>query len=129
MGNTELATTGQKLTNMQETDKSYIAGYLDGEGCFRWNGGSPEVSIKSCNPYPMKFIIKFFGGDIKKQKRKTTKDKTVYQLRFYGVNAINILKCISEHLIEKKDQADTMLQLHDLNLKLKQAKRKDHNEH
>jgi len=114
---------------MQETDKSYIAGYLDGEGCFRWNCGSPEVSIKSCNPYPMKFIVKFFGGDIKKQKRKTTRDKTVYQLRFYGVNAINILKCISEHLIEKKDQSDTMIQLYDLNIKLKQAKRKDHNEH
>ena len=114
---------------MEETDKAYIAGYMDGEGCFRWHQYSPEVGIKSCNPYPMKHIVGFFGGNIKKLNQKTKRGKTVYQVRYYGSNAINILECISKYLIEKKDQADTMLQLHDLNLKLKQAKRKDHNEH
>ncbi len=114
---------------MKETDKAYIAGYLDGEGCFRWSRYSPEVGIKSCNPYPMKFVAKFFGGSIQKQSRKTKREKTVYQLRYYGDTAITILECIREYLIEKKDQAETMIQLYDLNLKLKQAKRKDHNEH
>jgi hypothetical protein len=120
---------GQKLTNMEETDKAYIAGYMDGEGCFRWNNCSAEVSVKSCNPYPMKRIAEFFGGNIKKQKQKTKRGKTVYQLRYYGDTSINFLNIIKEYLIEKRDQAETMIQLYELNLKLQQAKRKDHNEH
>jgi hypothetical protein len=131
MGNTESVTTGQKRTDMDisEAAKAYIAGYMDGEGCFRWHVYSPEVGVKSCNPYPMKYISSIFGGTIRKEKGKTKKGKSVYSLRYYGQTAIDVLDCIQEYLIEKKDQAETMIQLFDLNNKLKQAKRKDHNEH
>lgn len=114
---------------MQETEKAYIAGYMDGEGCFRWHSGTPEVGVKSCNPYPMKFIISLFGGEIKKESRKTKRGKTVYQLRYYGEKAVTFVKLIDKYLIEKKDQAETMVQLYELSIKLKQAKQKDHDEH
>jgi hypothetical protein len=114
---------------MKETQKAYIAGYLDGEGCFRWHGYSPEVGVKSCNPYPMKLISSIFGGTVVKQKAKTKGNKSVYSLRYYGQTAVDLLDCILDYLIEKQDQAETMIQLYELNLKLRQAKRKDHNEH
>ncbi len=122
---------GQKLIDMRlnETTKAYIAGYLDGEGCFRWHGYSPEVGVKSCNPYPMKLISSIFGGKVIKQKSKIKSGKSVYSLRYYGQTAIDVLNSILDYLIEKKDQAETIIQLYELNLKLRQAKRKDHNEH
>jgi hypothetical protein len=129
MGSSVSETTGQRLTNMKETDKAYIAGYMDGEGCFRFHHSSPEAGVKSCNPYPMQMIVGFFGGNICKLSKKTNRGKTVYQLRYYGEKAINFIKTIDKYLIEKKDQADAMIQLHELNIKLKQAKRKDHHEH
>lgn len=48
-------------------------------------------------------------------------------LKYHGDNCILILKMITPYLIEKHDQADSILQMKLLKDKLKNAKRKNHN--
>jgi hypothetical protein len=77
------------LTNATETDKSYIAGFIDGEGCF-FIGSMINVSKTTRNRYPnynaclkisnndhaiLEWIIDTFGGRITKYNKNRMKDR------------------------------------------------------
>jgi len=107
---------------------AYIAGYVDGEGCIYWHS-TPSLALETCNPSALKFIVRIFGGEIRTRKRNglhNTK-RTVHVLRYYGDNCILILKMITPYLLEKKDQAEDLMQIRQLKEKLRHSKRKNHN--
>jgi hypothetical protein len=106
---------------------AYIAGYVDGEGCIRWSG-TPNLCVETCNPSPLKFIKSTFGGTIYTRKRTgigQTK-RTVHRLAYYGDNCILILKTILPYLVEKKEQAEDLIEIRKLKQKLKSAKKQNH---
>ena len=89
---------------------SYIAGYVDGDGCFRWNNTSPEVSITNCFPYTLYQLAEHFGGTVRKYTHKKA-GRTVYQWRAYGNTAIAMVEKLLPYLWEKLPQAELLLSI------------------
>jgi hypothetical protein len=113
--------------NIKDTDLAYMAGYIDGEGCIRWGAHSPRISIQSCNPNPLRFIEKLFPkAQVRLQNRRTKRGKPVHRLEYSGINCIQLLQVILPHLIEKKDQAEKLIQIYQLKQELKEAKQRKH---
>jgi intein/homing endonuclease len=100
-----LAKHGQTHT---EVWLSYIAGYIDGDGCFRWNQSSPEVSVTNCFPYTLHQLAKHFGGTVRSYDNKK-KGRTYFQWRVYGDAAIHLVELLRPYLWEKLPQAELVL--------------------
>lgn len=105
---------------------AYIAGYIDGEGCIGYWSGHAELKIETCNPHPLKFVAKHFGGKVLPQKRKTEKNRTVYRLHYTRFAAVKVLKHTVEFMHEKKKQATLCLNMHEMSLHLTADKKKSH---
>jgi hypothetical protein len=105
---------------------SYIAGYVDGEGSIGWYS-TPKLSLESCHPDPLKFIQKIYGGTIRTRKREGTRQwRTSYYLVYHADRCVSILRDISPYLIEKKEQAHSILEVKRLREKLKTDKKIDY---
>jgi hypothetical protein len=87
----------------------YAAGYLDAEGCFRFNR-SATVSVTNTYPYTLMFLQGLFGGTI---RTKTTgpSQRTAYEWYATGENARNCLQLVLPYLREKKPQADILAEI------------------
>lgn len=105
---------------------AYIAGYIDGEATIGYWSGYPELKIDTCNPQPLRFLSKHFGGNVLTLKRKTKSNRTVYRLQYQRSTAIKVLTHTVEFLHEKKKQANMCLQMHEMNLALRADKKKSH---
>ena len=114
--------------DIKNTDLAYVGGYFDGEACIRWSSYSPKIAIQSCNPNPLKFICNLFntGNKVILDNRRTSVGKPVYRLEYYGVNAINILSQVSPYMIEKKSQAEKLIQMFSLKEEIKAEKNRRH---
>ncbi len=110
-----------------KTQLAYIAGYVDGEGSIAWYN-SAVLSLESCHPEPIRFIQGIYGGTIRSRKRsqKPHSHRTSYYIRYFGGNCLYILNQIFPYLIEKKEQAESILEVKRLREKLKAEKRIDH---
>ena len=107
--------------------RAYAAGYIDGEGCMRWGTRTPVLTIESCNPYPMRYLVSYYGSKVVRVKRKTpTTDRHVYRLSYYGKTAIGILREIKEFLIEKQKQAESLIAMWEANQAISKERHKSH---
>jgi hypothetical protein len=117
------------MADPTKVQKAYLAGYIDGEGCIGWYN-SPSLQVESCHPEPMRFMQSLYGGEIRSRKRTGAKQtpRTVYTLRYYADSCIMILEHLIPFLIEKKQQAEAILQMRKLKKKVYDEKHKDHGE-
>jgi hypothetical protein len=106
---------------------AYMAGYLDGEGCLGWYN-TPTLILETCHPGPLKFVRSFYGGEIKSRRRtgEGQSKRTIYRLCYYADNCLAILNQVTPYLIEKKEQAQSILEVKRLREKLKSEKKVDH---
>ena len=105
MGRPRLEKPGQTPT---EIWLAYISGYLDGDGCFRVNNGSPEVSATNAFPYTLRQLQAMFGGGISVEKAKD-RCRTIYKWRLYGDPAIDLVHALRPYLWEKLPQAELLI--------------------
>ena len=96
---------GQKLIRLL-----YIAGYLDGEGCFRWCK-TVSVSVTNTYPYTLKLLQKCFGGTIRTKRARNAKWRTAYEWYVSGESAAQCLRSVYPFLHEKAEQAATLLDI------------------
>jgi hypothetical protein len=114
----------------KETDLAYLAGFIDGEGCFfigifetKSKAGNTALNyhtyIKICNTDQdvMKWIAKTFNGTNYNQFKSTDRarkfEKCVYNIQFTGQNLNNILKQIYPYLIVKRKHCEIMMRMRD----------------
>jgi hypothetical protein len=115
------------MVSATEIQKSYLAGYIDGEGCIGYYS-MPIILLESCHPAPMTFMQSIYGGRVRSRKRtgdRQTK-RTVYVLRYGADLCIHILKELIPYLIEKKEQAEAIVRMRELKKVVTDSKRKDH---
>ncbi len=94
-----------------KTELAYIAGLFDGEGCIRWNG-SPRISLTSCWPHHLMWISTLFGyGSVRIVRLKAGKNRTTFRLEMSGKNALGFLRKVQPFLMEKRHQADMLIEL------------------
>tara|TARA_Y100000310_G_scaffold327370_1_gene393612 strand:+ start:903 stop:1250 length:348 start_codon:yes stop_codon:yes gene_type:complete len=87
---------------------AYVAGYLDGEGCFVYIN-SPTIQVASVFPYTLKLFAESFGGKVKKRRPNDGIRKVYYDWRTFGDTSIDIINLTLPYLHEKKQQAELML--------------------
>ena len=90
---------------------AYLAGYLDGEGCFTvWHQATPAISVSNTFPYVIEAMRKEWGGHISKKQQRDG-SRTAWEWRVWGDTAIQVARMVSPYLVEKRIQADLMAQI------------------
>ncbi|MBA7496092.1 hypothetical protein ES702_06690 [subsurface metagenome] len=103
---------------MKKLTLEYIAGFVDGEGCFTIctrgeDKYSPLFELGNTNLHILQEIQKYFSFNLKIQtlKRKNPKWKTFYILRSNTIDAVkSIAHLLEPHLRIKKEQAQIIMQ-------------------
>jgi len=99
--------------NMLDTDIAYAAGFFDGEGCISISkNGAVDIRITNTAKNVLVKFQKLFGGTIGNRTQKV--NKTQYAYCVYGENAIEFIKILKPHLVEKLPQAETILEYYEL---------------
>ena len=88
---------------------SYIAGFLDGEGCMRWDRGQPRIEVSHTYPHVLEELCMALGGSIHK-KREEAGRRPMFSWSVSGRRALLALIKLGPHLKEKRNQA-LLLQL------------------
>ena len=106
-------------TGALPTDKSlpYLAGFLDGEGCFEWRSssglpnGAPALQCANTYPPVLHMLQRRFGGRVSKSRPapQAPHPRNAWVWQVTGVNCRRALKILSPLLLEKKTQVDLLL--------------------
>lgn len=101
-----------------EIEKSYIAGFVDGEGCInihRNNNGksyTARLMIGNTNFKVISYIQGLYGGSLNQiREDKLGNSKKFYMLYLTGKSAFGLINDILPYLRVKKEQAKTLLLL------------------
>lgn len=97
-------------TGQKPTDLAYVAGILDGEGCFRWHN-SPTIGVDTTAKETAQALYDICGGTCSVLKRKTNSGNVVFRWAIYGTNAVNLCKTLIPYLTEKAHQAEVLIAL------------------
>lgn len=97
-------------------DVIYLAGYLDGEGCF-WayqDDHSLRYGIVCENTHrpTIEWIASTFGGSITQVSGKKENHRTTYRWAIVGKQARELAECLIPYLKEKANQAVVIIALH-----------------
>lgn len=107
-------------TNKKELDIRYLAGFVDGEGCIgitRTKNGLagnnyryfPYLAINNTNYEILQRIKTMYPKGRKIAEVRNHTGKPIFSLRIDGNELVNILQDLIPHLIEKKKQAELVL--------------------
>ncbi len=111
----ELAAARKELAaKWDEKTLAYMAGYMDGEGCFQANSQDRYIYLSLSNTHKptLEWIRDTFGGNLSKQKpRKELHYRPIYQWRIWALGAYPLCKALLPYLKEKKEQAEVLIQI------------------
>ena len=106
------ANTRLEETGPRPIDIAWLAGLLDGEGCFTsCPSGSPSIGVDSISRGIIEKVYEVCGGTCSCVSRKTRSNHFVYRWRVYGKNAISVAELTAPYLREKGKQAIVLSQL------------------
>ena len=120
---------------MREKTKAYMAGLMDGEGCFsifktfksNYVNYRPFVGFTNGSKALMQWAVNHFVGTINYQKAAMNGgylSKPLYHWRLYGRKSVGFfLTSISPYLIEKRQQANILLEYLNLDGQINPVKR------
>lgn len=106
-----------RLSNVSSPSLQYIAGFCDGEACFRWNApggakpgiGSPRVEISNTYLPILETIKSMFGGTVRKAYETNGNQRTCYHWYIDGSDCRDFIRLVLPYLIEKQEQAQLLL--------------------
>jgi len=94
---------------MKLADLKYMAGFLDGEGCFSVTDGSHRVQVTNTHLPSLNNLKEKFGGTVRKRSDADEKRRAAYEWYVYGESAARCAKAVLPHLREKQAQAALMI--------------------
>jgi len=115
------------MITIKETEKAYIAGFIDGEGCINIYKREPKRRGRKSYEYalnmliantrlePLKFIMSSYGGHIQKYIDNRGSNRAIcYHLCLSPRSSQNLLLSIYPYLMIKKPHADIAFKLCEL---------------
>jgi len=107
---------------MNVATAAYLAGLLDGEGCFHLSRFKtkfssityqykPTIEITMCDKRTIDFVAKATGKNVRISKAKS--GKPTYIVVWCSQTAINLSKQLLPFLICKKEQAELLIHFHE----------------
>ena len=93
------------MTRIEPYQLAYVAGFVDGEGCFSIGlNSSVSLRIVNTSKCTLDYVLRILGtGVIQDRVQKVNKRQYVYCA--YGENCMHIVDMLLPYLIEKKEQA------------------------
>jgi hypothetical protein len=93
-------------------DLSYIAGYIDGEGCF-WIGQHHKIGLSVSNTHKptIEWLQRKFGGSISNPRKRKQHHRPVYTWQIVSQEALKVLQAVVPFLREKTEQALLLIAL------------------
>lgn len=85
--------------------EEWLAGYLDGEGCFLVKSSTVCVKVNSCNYEILCSIQDQYSGSITTHSKAKGNSRASWTWALYGDPAIALCKTLLNHLKEKQVQA------------------------
>lgn len=100
---------------ISETDRAYLAGILDGEGCIRLaNRGkyvTPSVQVANTKYELMLWLQERYGGSIYQLKdSRDSNRKQSWSWNIAGQKALTVIRDARPYLVLKTEQADIVLE-------------------
>lgn len=104
---------------MTDAAIGYVAGFIDGEGCLSINrSGSVSIAIINTSLAALEFVRETLGvGTVKARKQRVNKNQFIYTV--YGDECVEVLEKIKDLLIDKKAQAELILEFRSINRSLR----------
>ena len=97
------------------TDLAYIAGYVDGEGCFRLSGTAPRFSLNNTYLPTLLWMKAHFGGSLRSIKKVAPHHRQAYEWELGVRSGIHsFIEDIYPYLREKAQQAELVLECMEL---------------
>lgn len=94
---------------MTETDRAYLAGLIDGEGCFsgHYVNDKPQLAIvvQMGSEEIIEWLHSHFGGIKRVLKEETVRTQKLWCWRTNGINCKPVIEAILPYLKLKKKQA------------------------
>jgi len=106
-----MESTKLELTGLKPTDAAWVAGLIDGEGCFTVDNG-PRIAVDSTCRSVIEEIHRILGGACGMLNRKTCKGRSVFRWRVSGSLAVSICNSIQEYLRDKGEQAELLTKIY-----------------
>jgi hypothetical protein len=97
-------------TGGRPIDPRYLAGFLDGEGCFRFQS-TARVEVTLTYPHILQMFAETYGGSFNKAYTKKSK-RQLWRWLICGSSCRRMLLFVIPYLEEKKDQAALILRGH-----------------
>lgn len=108
------------INKLSETQKAYLAGLIDGEGCFgiahigKSNTYVPKIGIQMTDETVIMWVRDITNSSCRSSMRfdkESNKNwRTQYLVRFSGKRAILLSKLLLPYLITKKKQAELLVE-------------------
>lgn len=100
-----------KSVSDQSLDLQWLAGFIDGDGCIYTGGNYNTIilTIAQCNPLPLLYIQKCYGGVIACKKNTAENARPIFSLNMYGTQCGKIFTDIANHVIIEKRNVENAL--------------------
>ena len=98
-------------TGGRRIDHAYTAGFLDGEGCFRFLTG-PRVEASSIYREILCLLADTYGGTVAKKHDAFGQRRTAWVWSIHSDACRKLIESIRPWLVEKAPQADLLLRGH-----------------
>lgn len=95
---------------------SYLAGFADADGCFRY-ASTTRMSVINCYYHVLVLFEMLFGGSIRRKPGRTPDARCCYEWEVSGSNARFAARCLAPFLHEKEQQARILCRIMDYPLR------------
>jgi len=112
----------------KNTEFSYLAGYLDGDGCFYigYERSTKRIKrkkvmcivINSVNECTLKSFKRVFGGSIQLSKKAHDNKKSLFRYTLRKRNILAFIKKVLPFLVEKKEECEVALKFSETDYKI-----------
>ena len=90
---------------MTETEIAWLAGWLEGEGCFSMGGSTPKIHVVNTDLDVVEKASRLMNGKVVKCKMTNPKLKQQYRIVIYGIKAVIIMKEILPFMGQRRIEA------------------------
>jgi hypothetical protein len=93
------------MLNVPLNELYWIAGFLEGEGCFARCGGTIVVTVSQVQKEPLERLYKLLGGSpIHQYSHKNPKHNPFYRWQIYGKKAERLMKSVFPIMSPKRQE-------------------------
>lgn len=96
------------MSDLSNYSLDYLAGYIDGEGCFRWDG-TQRIEVTNTYPHVLFAMRRMLGGKVRMMQNR---GKPIWRWCVSGKDARHALFILSPSLREKAAQAVILRTMH-----------------